>query len=330
MTVTTEPFAPARRRAALALVALGADRAASVLSALTETEVRALAKEVAKLGAVDANEVRDVLGELTAQLAQPVTLPAPGVSFARGMLVAALGPDRGEAAAAELAQPEPFAWLATVEADRAAQVLATEPPGAVALALAHLDPRDAARLLGRLPDDVRHAVAVRVAGIAAVHPDTVAEVENGLRERIESVVRTPLRPLPGAQVLAAMLNAGPREHERSVLTAVARADAALGEAVRAALFTFFDVAKLPARSIQAVLRTVDTSVLAVALKNAPDSVTTALLANLSERARETLAEELDLISPSAADIGEARKAVVAAVRALEEDGTIVVERAEAG
>ena len=326
MTVTTE--APARRRAALALVALGAERAAAVLGVLDEDEVRALAREIARLGTVDAAEVRAVLGDLVAQLGRPTTLPAPGTAFAQKMLVAALGEQRGTAAAAELLRPEPFGWLASVDPERAAQVLAAEPPGAVALALAHLDPRAAARLLNRLPDGVRQAVAVRVAGLSSVHPDTLAEVEAGLRERVESVVRTRLTPVPGAQVLAAMLNAGPREQERAVLTAVAASDAALGEAVRSALFTFFDVATLPARAIQAVLRGVDTNVLAVALKNAPDAVTNAILANLSERARETLAEELDLISPSANDVSEARKAVVAVVRALEEDGTIVVERAE--
>jgi flagellar motor switch protein FliG len=326
------PAAPAdgRRRAAIALVALGPERAAAVLRNLSETEARVLAVEVARLGSVTGEEVRATMGELARGISNGGSgvLPAPGKRFAKELLVRALGDERGGVLAAELDVPEPFAWLAEADPEPTAEALAAEPPAAIALALAHTEPKAAARLLTRLPDDLRTTVARRIAGLGAVHPDTLRQVEAGLRARIADVLNSAVQKVSGPTLLADVLSRAGRDASRDLLSALSQSDPELAEATRAALFTFDDVCALEPRTMQVLLRSVDSKELATALATSSDAVKDRVLSNLSERARDTLHEEIDLLSGVRASVvAEARAAVVTTARRLEEEGTVVLTRA---
>ncbi len=93
------------------------------------------------------------------------------------------------------------------------------------------------------------------------------------------------------------------------------------------MFVFSDITMLEDRAIQLVLRGVEMSSLATALKGADEEVKERILANLSERARENLVEEIDLLGPvRMSTVEEARASVVQAIRQLEETGQIVIRR----
>jgi flagellar motor switch protein FliG len=205
--------------------------------------------------------------------------------------------------------------------------MSVEPPGVVALALAHLPARAAARILGKLPEALRTEVATRVANLSTVHPMTVVEVDAALRARVASVLAAEVVPVAGPSVLAEILSFTGRDAERQVLTALTESAPDLAEQVRAALFTFEDVAALEPRALQTLLKGVETRELAVALKNADEQVLSKILGNLSERARESLLEEIDLLaSVRSAEIDAARKSIVQTARRLEEEGTLVIAR----
>jgi flagellar motor switch protein FliG len=318
-----------RRKAAITLVALGPERSAPLLRGLDEEQIRQLAEEVVNLGPVSPDEVRATLNELHHDLDMRTELPAPSNKFARELLVSALGSERGAALAEELERPRPFAWLADADVGQAAEALGDEPPGVVALALAHLPGKIAAKMLTRLPDSMRVEVATRVAALNTVHPDTVAEVDAGLRHRVTPLLVTDVTPVAGPELLADMLSFAGRDDERAVLTALSTSSPELAEAVRAALLTFDDLALLDARALQTLLKSVETRELAVALKTADEQTLSRMLSNLSERGRETLIEEIDLLtSVRPADVRTARQSIVAAARRLEEEGSIEIARPE--
>lgn len=316
-----------RRKAAIALVALGAERAASLLRDLDEVEIKAIAAEVTALGPVSPDEVRATLQELHGGLADVQTLPPPGSRFARDLLVRTLGEEHGERVAIQVETPPAFSWLTDADPIQASQALSVEPPGVVALALAHLPARAAARILTRFGEQLRTDVATRIANLSTVHPETVLEVDSALRARVGSVLAAEVVPVAGPGVLAEILAFTGKDAEKSVLTALTEKSPDLADQVRAALFTFEDVAALEARSLQTLLKSVETRELAVALKNADEQVLSKILGNLSERAREGLLEEIDLLtSVRSAEVEAARKAVVHTARRLEEEGTLVIAR----
>ena len=318
---------PGRRKAAVALVALGPQRAAQVLAGLEEDEVKVLAAEIAQLGPVAPAEVVSAMTELSRGVHAVTELPAPGKRFAKDLLVRALGADRGAAASAELDRPAPFCWLADADPDAAAKALAVEPAAAVALALAHADTRTAAALLTRLPAPLRTAVATRVAGLTTVHPDTLAQVEQDLRSRVAEALEPETHAVHGPKVLADVLARAGRDLSRELLTALAAVDEELADATRAALFTFDDLCLMAPRTMQVLLRDVDLRQLAVALVGYDDDTVGLFTANLSERSRETLLEEIDLsANVRAAEAHQARLDVVATARRLEEDGVLTLSR----
>jgi flagellar motor switch protein FliG len=93
------------------------------------------------------------------------------------------------------------------------------------------------------------------------------------------------------------------------------------------MFVFEDIGTLDDRSIQLILRQVDTKELAVALKGVRIEVRQAITRNMSERAASNLTEEIDMLGPvRIKNVEEAQGAIVRVIRALEESGQLVLTR----
>src|SRR4051794_12269255 len=101
----------ARRKAAIAVVALGPERGAAVLRRLDRDGVTALVREIEQLGPVSSTEVAAVVAELRNGLPSAVQLPAPDRAFTRDLVSRAVGEDEGTAVLAEVDRPGPFQWL---------------------------------------------------------------------------------------------------------------------------------------------------------------------------------------------------------------------------
>lgn len=313
-----------RRKAAVALVALGEERATAVLRGLDPATVRELVAEIARLGPVRAEEVRTALDELSAGLGSDSHLPAPSAQFAENLLRGALGEIEPDAAA-ELHAPPPFSWLAETDHALATAILATQSPSVVAVALAHLQPQQAAPLLRALPPEIAAGVVIRLAGLRSLHPSAVNEVEASLRQEFAAATIDAAQRVPGPVVLADILAHTGGDSRGALLATLTAADPELAERVRAALFTFTDLADLLPRTLQQIVAACDSRELAKALWQATPAVVETVFANMSERAREAVLEEQELFESQpvpAAEITAARRAVVAVARRLEDEGSI--------
>ena len=93
------------------------------------------------------------------------------------------------------------------------------------------------------------------------------------------------------------------------------------------MFLFEDIVTLEDKAVQLVLRQTEVSDLATALKGASEAVRQTILRNMSERAGETLLEEIELLGPTRLKtVEEAQAKVVRIIRELEESGQVVVQR----
>ena len=85
---------------------------------------------------------------------------------------------------------------------------------------------------------------------------------------------------------------------------------------------------LRVRAIQKVLREVDSSDLAKALKSVDSDAQDKVYRNMSKRAAALLKEDMDFMGPvRLKDVEEAQQKIVNIIRKLEEQGDIVVARA---
>lgn len=318
---------PPRQRAAALVLALGSGKASTILDHLSPDEVALLAEEVGLLGDIDA-QTRNALmaGTLSHMMSiDPAAEAAALKARARAMEAAA------ELAELETFDPlQPFKFLQKVELHQAIQFLRNEHPQTAAVILSAQPPAFAAKILAEFEAEDAGDIALRIATIGRTPTELVYRIEEAIRKRLhEAVEDDGGAPRDGPKELAAILNNAEQAMEKTVLEHLSEHDGELAERVRSLMFVFEDIVTLEDRAIQQVLQQVNTSSLAMALKGADEQVRDTLLRNLSERARESLLEEIDLLGAvRKQDVAEARTGIVATIRALEASGQIVIARGD--
>jgi len=322
---------PGRRKAAVLMAAIGAERAANVLSRLGEEEIESLSLEMARLSGVGAETTESVFNEVAASTGGGLQDVSGGVEFAREVIERALGPERALELLGRLTggvEVHPFEFLRRLPAARVAALLQSESPQTIALVVANLPPGPAAAVLAALPPEEQPEVALRIARMGEVSAHVIQQVEDALRQRAALAGEQKYASAGGPKALAEILGHADRAVERNVLEQLSSNDGELAEQVRGMLFVFEDIVKLEERAIQQVLREVDQKDLVLALRGAPENLLDVVLTNMSERGAAMLKEEMEIQTPQRKrDIDQAQSRVVAAVRKLEEAGTIVIAAA---
>lgn len=324
---------PGSRKVAALLIALGTDAAAKLLSRLPQDAIERVATELMRTPLLDP-EVRDAVLEETyaGLLAHGGVLPG-GEEYAAQLFVQAFGEGRGREMLdrVNLAQRiVPFEFLIGADPVQLAEMLATEHPQTIALVLAHLPPRPAAAVLIGLEADLQVDVARRIALTEQTSPEALAVVEDGLRRRISSV-KTETAVMGGARPLAHVLNQVDRSTEKQILAALGELDSELAEEVRRFMFVFEDVVMLDDRSMQRVIRELDQKDMALALRSATEAVREKFFGNMSQRAAETLREEMSLSGQvRLKHVEEAQGRIVGVIRELEDKDEIVINRGGGG
>ena len=325
------PAAPAlrgRQKAAIALVSLGPERAATVMSHLPAHDVEALSAEMASIWAVDTDTMLAVYGELAMRVGTDDATRQGGLEYAREVLSNLVGPDRAdEIIAALTAKGEfrPFDFLRRTAPEQIRTFLADEAPQTIALVLASLYSGLSGRVLAELPPDVQAEVAQRIALMGETNPEVIADVDSGLRLKLSAFSTREFASPGGVDSLAEILNSAGRSAERTVIEGLAAIDPALADAVRLRMFTFEDLVELEDRDIQLILREVDQKELVLALRGVGQELKEKILRNLSQRGAEMLREDMEVSPPQRrAVVEDAQGKIVAIVRRLEDEGVIVL------
>lgn len=319
------------RKAAILLVQLGRDRAAAVLGRLEDSEVEAISTEIARLDSISSGETEGVLTEFRDLMTARAHIAQGGLAFAQELLEQSLGAERAaeimerlNAAAVQM----PFQFLHRADPAQLRSFIVDEHPQVIALVLAHMTPDKASLLLSGLPPEQQAKVAHRIAVMDRTSPDIVRAVEATLERKLSSMLQpSDLSRVGGLDPLVNIINRSDRSTERQIVEGLESLDVALANEVKSRMFMFEDIVNLDDRSIQQVLRQVDTGELALALKGVSDTVRNKITSNLSERAGVTLVEEIELLGPvRLTQVEEAQQAVIRTIRQLEEQGQIMVRR----
>jgi flagellar motor switch protein FliG len=319
------------RKAAILLVQMGRERAAAVMSHLSETEVEAVSAEIAQLEAIGGSETESVLGEFHAMMTARAHISQGGLSFAQQVLEESLGSERASEIISRLqaaAVKMPFQFLHRADPAQLRSFIADEHPQVIALVLAHMTADKASLLLAGLPPTIQADVAHRIAVMDRTSPDVIRAVESTLERRLSSMLQpNEMKQVGGIDPLVDIINRSDRSTERQIVEGLEALDPALADQIKSKMFMFEDITTLEDRSIQLVLREVDTAELALALKGVPDLVREKITKNLSERAATNLLEEVELLGTvRLRQVEEAQQNIIRVIRQLEEQGQIMVRR----
>jgi flagellar motor switch protein FliG len=319
------------RKAAVLLVQMSREDSARLLGQMRESEVEELTAEIARLGAVEAGVADDVLAEFHTMATTKAH--AGGLDFARDLLEASLGEERAAEIVGKLSfsmADMPFGFLNKAEPRQVLSFVQNEHPQVIALVLAHLHAGLASQILSGLAAELQADVAHRIAVMDRTSPEIIRQVEAALERKVSSVIQpTELSAVGGVQPLVEIINRSDRATERLIMEGLEGRSPELAEEIRRRMFMFEDVVLLEDRAVQLVLRQVESADLATALKGVSDEVRNKVVSNLSERARENLAEEIELLGPvRLRQVEESQAKVVKVIRALEESGQIEIERGD--
>ncbi|HSK95263.1 MAG TPA: flagellar motor switch protein FliG [Euzebyales bacterium] len=319
------------QKVAAVMLALGTEQAEAILKHLPDSEVEQVAQEVVALGPLSPQQMHSVLEEFYAEARAQREMLSGGEHTARELLRAWRG-DRGDQIVDRLVasvRQAPFGFLTYFSPDDIARQLREEHPQMAAVVLSNVSTRLAAQVLEALPERTRADVAIRIATIEPSPPELVARIEENLRARLGDASSAPigLSGASGLRELANMLNNTELELARTILESIEQVDERLAKEIRAQMFVFTDLTTLPDRDLQEVLRQIETSQLALAMKGLDGELYDSIMRNLSERARTGLTEELELLGPvKASDIELARAEIAAHVRQLADEGTVTIMR----
>ena len=320
------------RKAAILLMSLEEDDAAALLSKLPRHYVEQVSVAIAQLDTISGVEQEGIIGEFLASRPSALGPNTGGLDRAKSLVKKALGKDATDMlnVLQQTVEALPFGFLQKVDPQNILSFLIEEHPQTIAMVLSHVPAPVSAAVLGGLPVLRQLAVIQRIAEMGQTSPEAIDEVENGLSNRMALFMTQSYQKAGGIPAVAEMLNVSDRATERAILDGLSRERPELVENIRRLMFTFEDVVKLGDKDIQQLLKNVETSQWAMALKGSSQALQEKILKNMSQRASEMLKEEMEFLGKvKLSEVEAVQQKVVDVIRTLEESGQLARPSSEA-
>ncbi|MFR8193991.1 MAG: flagellar motor switch protein FliG [Clostridium sp.] len=318
------------QKAAILLITLGPEKAAVVFKHLKEDEIEQLTLEIANTRSVTPAQKEQVLNEFYEVCLAQQYIAEGGIGYAKDLLQKALGESKAQEVLGKLTaslQVRPFEFIRKTEASQILNFIQDEHPQTIALILSYLSPQQAAGIISSLAPDKQTDVAKRIAMMDRTSPDVIKEVENILEQKLASLVSQDYTIVGGVDSVVEVLNTVDRGTEKHIMENLEIEEPELADEIRKKMFVFEDILMLDDRSIQRVLREVENSELAVALKNANEEVQNVIFNNMSTRLVDMIKEDMEYMGPvRLKDVEEAQQKIVNIIRKLEDSAEIVISR----
>lgn len=319
-----------KQKAAILLIALGPEISAQVFKHLREDEIEKLTLEIANQRKVSQEQRDKVIGEFHQMAMAKEYLSSGGLDYAREVLEKALGSEKAVSIINRLTsslQIRPFDFARKTDPSQLLNFIQNEHPQTIALIMAYLHPDQSASIISALSPDRQVEVAKRIATMDRTSPDVLKDVERILERKLSSLVTQDFTAAGGVESIVEVLNRVDRTTERTIIENLEVQNPELAEEIKRRMFVFEDIVMLDDRSLQLVLREIESKDLALALKAASGEVAGKVYKNMSKRASEMLREEIEYMGPvRIRDVEEAQQKIVNVIRRLEESGEIVVSR----
>ena len=318
------------QKAAILMIALGPEKASKLFKHLKEDEIEALTLEIANTKSVSQQVKDDVLDEFYELCLAQQYIAEGGIGYAKELLENALGSDRATEVIGRLTsslQVRPFEFIRKTDPATLLNFIQDEHPQTIALILSYLPSSQSAQIISALPPEKQADVAKRIAMMDRTSPDVIQEVEAVLEKKVASLVNQDFSLAGGVDSIVEILNSVDRATEKHILETLEIEEPELADEIRKKMFVFEDILLLDDKSIQRVLREVDNSELAIAMKAANEQVQEAIFNNLSKRLAVMIKEDMEYMGPvRMKDVEEAQQKIVNIIRKLEDSGEIIISR----
>jgi flagellar motor switch protein FliG len=307
---------------------LGDDEAAELLSRLDPGEVQQLGSAMFSVTDVSEQQVDQVFDQFISRAKQRTSIGFGAAPRIRAVMESALGVERAESVLARITpatRSNALDALRWMDPRTVAGLVEQEHPQVAALVLSHLDPRVAADALGFLPVAMQSDVIYRIATLESVTAEALDELERVLVREVARSSTAPSSSRGGATEAAKIMNNMRPGTDQRIIRGVAKVDKAIAQSIQDEMFVFEDLKDVDDKNLSVLLRSLETSVLVVALKGADDKLRERIFSCMSSRAASTIQDDMEERGPMRlAEVQDAQKEVLAVARRLADEGTLML------
>jgi flagellar motor switch protein FliG len=316
------------QKSAILMMLLGEDEAAEIFKHLSPREVQHLGAAMYSVQGVDQDTVNAVLDEFLNVIKQQTSLGLGAGNYIRNVLTKAVGGDKAQSVLSRItpaSSERPIEILDWMDARSIAELIIDEHPQIVALIVSYLDYGLAADVLGLLPHDLQPEVVRRIATLETVQPDAVRELERVMQQKFQANTTLRASQIGGVKAAAKIMNFTKTAMEQRIMKDIKKDSKDLMQSIQDNMFVFDNLVMSDDRSLQTLLRSIDTEILVLALKGADEVLREKLFGCMSTRAASNIKDEMEALGPMRlTDVQEAQKQIIAVARKMSDEGAIVL------
>jgi flagellar motor switch protein FliG len=314
------------------LILLGPESAGELLRHFSPGQLEEVAREMVAIPYVDPSLRDSILEEFSAVVFQGIQAAIGGVDVTHSSLEAAKGDYMAVKLMNRVAPPS-MADLDTgvseMDGRQIYNLLREEQLQTIAFILSFMESGKAADVVRLMPAEQREEVIERLGTMEPTSRDWIKKVSFNLQRHFDRRSQQGIHKSGGVDACANILNSLDKESTKALLTAMDVRNADLGKAIRKKVFGFDDLARLIPGDLQRVLKAVEISDLAKALKGARPETVAAFYKVMSKRQAAGVMEEVEMLPPQRAkDIDVAQEKVVSEARKLDENNDISIDGGE--
>lgn len=315
------------QKAAAFLLSLEEEKVARIIEFLDPDEIQTLSREMSNLGVVDSKTLANIYEDFEKNISTGTGTVVGSIEKTEKLLSQILPQETVTSIMSEVVGPSGATlWekLESVDNDFLVTFLQAEHPQTIAVILTRINPSKSAAILTLLPGDLAEDVMSRVLKLDLVSKEILTDLEKTLRAQfINNASKTQSRD--SHQIVANIFNLLDRDSEGRFLNFLENAHPDDAERVKELMFTFEDMARIDNKGIQEILRVVDKSRLALALKGSSEQTKELFFNNMSERASNLIKDEMEALGRvRLKEVDEAQAEVVAQTKELIDQELVTV------
>ena len=316
------------QKSAILMMLLGEEEASEILKNLSPREVQHLGAAMYSVQGLDQDMVNRVLDEFLAIIKEQTSLGLGAGNYIRNVLNKALGEDKAQSVLSRItpsSSDRPIEILDWMDARSISELVIDEHPQIITLVISYLDFGLGADVLMLLPDEIQSDVIGRIATLETVQPDALRELEDVMQRKFKANTTLRATQVGGVKAAARIMNFTKQDMEARIMKELAKGDKLLMQGIQEAMFVFDNLLGSDDKSLQTLMRNVDTEDLVLALKGADEPLREKLFSCMSARAAANLADEMEALGPvRLTEVQEAQKRIINVARRLSDEGSIVL------
>ena len=316
------------QKSAILMMLVGEDEATEILRNLSPREVQHLGAAMYSVQGLDQETVNLVLDEFLAIIKEQTSLGLGAGNYIRNVMTRALGDDRAQSVLSRItptSTERPIEILDWMDARSISELILDEHPQIIALVISYLDHGQASDVLAQLPEDAQADVIARVATLETVQPDALRELEIVMQRKFQANTSLRASQVGGVPAAAKIMNFLKQDIEARIMSTLKDEDEDLMVAIQESMFVFDNLIMSDDKSMQIIIRSVDTEDLVLALKGADEPLTEKILSCMSTRAAANIQDEMEALGPvRLTEVQEAQKRIINVARRLSDEGSIVL------